>query len=55
MKQIWKIPAVCGTSGHFSRTSALGSELPEKLPELPQIAEKCQKFFIYEKISNETL
>jgi len=55
MKQIWKIPAVCGTSGHSSGTSAQSAELPEKLSKLPQIAERIQKKFIYEKISNETL
>jgi len=54
MKQIWKNSAFCGTSGHFSETSAQGAELPEKLSKLLQIAKKFQKFFKYLKISNET-
>jgi len=45
------MPARSGTSGHFFGTSGQSSELPEKRPELPQIAEKFQKFFINPKIS----
>jgi len=40
-----------GTSGHFFGTSRQCPELPEKFPELLQIAEKFQKFFINPKIS----
>ena len=38
-----------------SRTSGQSPELPEKLSELPQIAEKFQKFFVNPKEIDETL
>jgi len=43
MKKFGKILQMCGTSGHFSGTSRQCPELPEKVLELSQFAEKFQK------------